>query len=260
MAHILVIDDDHVAATRAAPRARGRGPRRIERSERRARAVSNGSALTRHRGAGHRASGHGWPGSHATPAPVERRADHHSLGDRRRSRAKSTRSTAAPTTTSPSPSDGRTRSANSRGAAQSRRRSDPSTTADLDLGSLHVDFVHHEVHHNGEKVDLTPKSSAYSPTSPARRSHLHLSDDLGRRVGNGIRRRGGLRPRVRAPPPPKTRRRERHDHTNYARSRVQPAARSRGELARRRLQERGAGKVFKLVGIDDDVESSSKLG
>jgi two-component system KDP operon response regulator KdpE len=31
------------------------------------------------------------------------------------------------------------------------------TDATLDLGSLSVDLVHHEVHHNGEKVDLTSK-------------------------------------------------------------------------------------------------------
>ncbi|MGC1238147.1 MAG: response regulator transcription factor [Acidimicrobiales bacterium] len=39
------------------------------------------------------------------------------------------------------------------------RGAEPADTevANLDLGSLSVDFVHHEVHLNGEKVDLTSK-------------------------------------------------------------------------------------------------------
>jgi len=36
--------------------------------------------------------------------------------------------------------------------------------ATLDLGSLIVDLVHHEVFHNGEKVDLTSKEFGSSPT------------------------------------------------------------------------------------------------
>ncbi len=44
-----------------------------------------------------------------------------------------------------------------RAVLRSRGTDAPDTTADLDLGSLQVDFVHHDVHHNGEKVDLTAK-------------------------------------------------------------------------------------------------------
>jgi two-component system, OmpR family, KDP operon response regulator KdpE len=44
-----------------------------------------------------------------------------------------------------------------RAALRSRGTDAPDTTADLDLGSLAIDFVHHDVHHNGAKVDLTAK-------------------------------------------------------------------------------------------------------
>ncbi|MGC2169225.1 MAG: response regulator transcription factor [Acidimicrobiales bacterium] len=44
-----------------------------------------------------------------------------------------------------------------RAVLRSRGTDAPDTTADLDLGSLQVDFVHHDVHHDGEKVDLTAK-------------------------------------------------------------------------------------------------------
>jgi DNA-binding response OmpR family regulator len=39
------------------------------------------------------------------------------------------------------------------------RGTEPSDTepANLDLGSLNIDLVHHEVHLNGEKIDLTSK-------------------------------------------------------------------------------------------------------
>ncbi|MGC2486008.1 MAG: response regulator transcription factor [Acidimicrobiales bacterium] len=44
-----------------------------------------------------------------------------------------------------------------RAVLRSRGTDAPDTTADLDLGSLQVDFVHHDVHHNSVKVDLTAK-------------------------------------------------------------------------------------------------------
>src|SRR5580698_4966584 len=44
-----------------------------------------------------------------------------------------------------------------RAALRSRGTDVPDTSPDLDLGSLQVDFVHHDVHHDGAKVDLTAK-------------------------------------------------------------------------------------------------------
>ena len=44
-----------------------------------------------------------------------------------------------------------------RAVMRSRGTDAPDTSPDLDLGSLQVDFVHHDVHHDGIKVDLTAK-------------------------------------------------------------------------------------------------------
>jgi two-component system KDP operon response regulator KdpE len=44
-----------------------------------------------------------------------------------------------------------------RAVLRSRGTEPAETEANLDLGSLNVDLVHHEVHLNGEKVDLTSK-------------------------------------------------------------------------------------------------------
>ena len=37
----------------------------------------------------------------------------------------------------------------------------------LDVGPLTLDLLHYEVSYRGERIDLTPKSSTFWPTSPA---------------------------------------------------------------------------------------------